>query len=59
MEKWEIVSHSNSPSLPALMPESGFGTYKLTGHAALNALKNALVAGYWHIDTAQFYGNVE
>jgi diketogulonate reductase-like aldo/keto reductase len=41
------------------MPEIGFGTYKLTGHAALTAVENALGAGYRHIDTAQFYGNEE
>ena len=59
MGKKEIVNHIKSPSLPALMPEIGFGTYKLTGHAALTAVEYALEAGYRHIDTAQFYGNEE
>lgn len=48
------MNHINRPSLPALMPEIGFGTYKLTGHAALAAVENALEAGYRHIGVSNF-----
>jgi 2,5-diketo-D-gluconate reductase B len=58
-KKKETVKHNNNPSLPAFIPQIGFGTYKLTGHAALTAVGYALEAGYRHFDTAQFYGNEE
>jgi 2,5-diketo-D-gluconate reductase B len=39
------------------IPALGFGTYKLTGDAGVNAVKTALGIGYRHIDTAQIYEN--
>ncbi len=40
-------------SIPAL----GFGTFRLTGDAAREAVESALALGYRHLDTAQMYGN--
>lgn len=42
-----------SPLLPAI----GFGTFRLEGREAIEAVKSALALGYRHIDTAQMYGN--
>jgi 2,5-diketo-D-gluconate reductase B len=39
------------------VPGIGFGTYKLTGHEAIDAVEFALGVGYRHIDTARFYDN--
>ncbi|MFB6125111.1 MAG: aldo/keto reductase [Halanaeroarchaeum sp.] len=39
------------------VPTLGFGTYKLTGEAGENAIRDALEMGYRHIDTAEFYDN--
>ncbi len=39
------------------MPLVGFGTWKLRGHQAHQAVLAALAAGYRHIDTATMYGN--
>lgn len=39
------------------MPILGLGTWKITGKAAVNAVKWALEAGYRHIDTAKLYNN--
>jgi 2,5-diketo-D-gluconate reductase A len=39
------------------MPLVGFGTWKLRGHQAHEALLTALQTGYRHIDTATMYGN--
>ena len=47
------VALSNSLSMPLL----GFGTWQLRGAAAYEAVRDALVAGYRHIDTATMYGN--
>ncbi|OFM51412.1 2,5-diketo-D-gluconic acid reductase [Aerococcus mictus] len=44
---------SNSVEIPAI----GFGTWKLEGDKAVNAVSYALEVGYRHIDTAQYYGN--
>jgi 2,5-diketo-D-gluconate reductase A len=41
----------------AHMPLIGFGTWKLRGHQAHQALLAALRTGYRHIDTATMYGN--
>lgn len=41
------------------VPCMGFGTYKLTGRECIKAVEDALLAGYRHIDTAQFYNNEE
>ena len=41
----------------AEIPKLGFGTWKLKGEDASNAVKVALDAGYRHIDTAQAYEN--
>ncbi|WP_022867379.1 aldo/keto reductase [Schaalia vaccimaxillae] len=45
-------------SLPTgrLMPQFGFGTYKVT-EGVYEAVSSALELGYRHIDTAQMYGN--
>jgi 2,5-diketo-D-gluconate reductase A len=47
------VALSNSQSMPLL----GFGTWQITGDAAYEAVRDALVAGYRHIDTATMYRN--
>ena len=47
------VALSNSLSMPLL----GFGTWQLRGAAAYEAVRDALVAGYRHVDTATMYGN--
>jgi diketogulonate reductase-like aldo/keto reductase len=35
----------------------GFGTWQITGQECEEAVKDAVVAGYRHIDTAQAYQN--
>lgn len=39
------------------MPLLGFGTYRMRGEPAYQAVLTALRAGYRHLDTAQLYGN--
>jgi 2,5-diketo-D-gluconate reductase A len=39
------------------MPMIGFGTWRLRGSAGYEAIREALRAGYRHIDTATMYGN--
>lgn len=39
------------------MPMIGFGTWQITGSACVTAVKDAVAAGYRHIDTAQAYQN--
>jgi 2,5-diketo-D-gluconate reductase A len=48
-----------SVTLPAggQMPLLGFGTWRLKGHSAREAVLAALTAGYRHLDTATMYGN--
>jgi 2,5-diketo-D-gluconate reductase A len=48
-----------SVALPggARMPLLGFGTWQIHGDAAYQAVRDALEAGYRHIDTATMYGN--
>jgi len=42
------------------MPWLGYGTYKIeNGCSVTDSVKQALEAGYRHIDTASFYGNEE
>ncbi len=41
----------------AQMPLLGFGTWQITGQAAVTATAAALEVGYRHIDTATVYGN--
>jgi diketogulonate reductase-like aldo/keto reductase len=50
---------SATATLPsgAAMPLLGFGTWQLTGSAAVEATRAALDAGYRHLDTATMYGN--
>ncbi|MEV4348486.1 aldo/keto reductase [Actinoplanes sp. NPDC049596] len=49
------------PALPlssgAQMPLLGFGTWQLRGDHAYQAVRDALEAGYRHLDTATMYGN--
>ncbi|AJY51820.1 2,5-didehydrogluconate reductase [Halomonas sp. KO116] len=40
-----------------VMPNPGFGTFRLEGETLKQSIHAALEAGYRHIDTAQFYGN--
>lgn len=42
---------------PVEMPLLGFGTWQLRGDAAYQAVRDALEAGYRHVDTATMYGN--
>ncbi len=39
------------------IPPFGVGTFRLTGQAATDSVRNALEVGYRAIDTAQIYGN--
>lgn len=39
------------------IPCVGYGTYKVAGDEAVQVIKDAIAAGYRHIDTATFYGN--
>ncbi|MBY4897946.1 2,5-didehydrogluconate reductase DkgB [Cupriavidus sp. AU9028] len=39
------------------VPSFGVGTFRLTGQAAVDSVRNALEVGYRAIDTAQIYGN--
>ncbi|HVX52149.1 MAG TPA: aldo/keto reductase [Chitinophagaceae bacterium] len=48
----KILSIHNTP-VPAL----GLGTYKLTGKQGQADIERALLLGYRHLDTAEFYGN--
>lgn len=41
------------------IPKIGFGTWEISNEAAKDVVKNAIEAGYIHIDTAQAYGNEE
>ena len=47
------VPLSGAPAMPLL----GFGTWQLRGKAAYEAVREALEAGYRHLDTATMYGN--
>jgi 2,5-diketo-D-gluconate reductase B len=40
-----------------VMPNPGFGTFRLEGDTLKQSIHAAFEAGYRHIDTAQFYGN--
>jgi 2,5-diketo-D-gluconate reductase A len=42
---------------PLAMPLLGFGTWQIRGQAAYEAVREALEAGYRHLDTATMYGN--
>ena len=39
------------------IPKLGFGTWRITGSACVEAVRDALEIGYDHIDTAAAYGN--
>jgi 2,5-diketo-D-gluconate reductase B len=39
------------------LPDFGLGTFRLTGSAVIDSVRNALELGYRAIDTAQIYGN--
>ena len=39
------------------IPSIGLGTWRLTGDACVDSVRTALDLGYWHLDTAQEYGN--
>ncbi|MBB5389916.1 MULTISPECIES: 2,5-didehydrogluconate reductase DkgB [unclassified Herbaspirillum] len=39
------------------IPSFGVGTFRLTGQAAIDSVRNALDVGYRAVDTAQIYGN--
>lgn len=39
------------------IPKLGFGTWRITGAACVEAVRDALEIGYDHIDTARAYGN--
>jgi len=55
---------TKAPDIPSVllpggvaMPMVGFGTWQLRGSAGYEAIRQALEAGYRHIDTATMYGN--
>ena len=39
------------------IPKLGFGTWRITGDACVEAVRDALELGYDHVDTARAYGN--
>jgi 2,5-diketo-D-gluconate reductase B len=39
------------------IPALGFGTWRLAGRDCVDGVRDALEAGYRHVDTAQFYDN--
>lgn len=43
----------------ATIPRLGFGTYQVPAEDAAKAVREAIAAGYRHIDTAQYYFNEE
>ncbi|MCC5808057.1 MAG: aldo/keto reductase [Opitutales bacterium] len=51
----------SQPTLPLphnqVMPQLGFGTFKLTGEEGTEAIRTALECGYRHLDTAAMYAN--
>lgn len=51
----KILKFDNGDNMQAI----GLGTWKSQGNALKTAVKNALYAGYRHIDTAKNYGNEE
>jgi diketogulonate reductase-like aldo/keto reductase len=54
MNNTDFFTLSNGVKIPAI----GFGTWQIpSGDIAYNSVKEALKAGYRHIDTAQAYGN--
>jgi diketogulonate reductase-like aldo/keto reductase len=52
---------ATAPTLPlrggGQIPVLGFGTWKMSGKTARDAVRTALDVGYRHIDTATIYGN--
>ena len=42
-----------------MIPQLGFGTWRLSGRACEEGVADALAAGYRHIDTAAMYDNEE
>jgi 2,5-diketo-D-gluconate reductase B len=40
-----------------MIPALGFGTWRLSGRSCIEAVADALAAGYRHVDTARAYGN--
>lgn len=44
-------------NVDAQIPILGFGTWQLNDTICVDAVKNALLTGYRHIDTADIYGN--
>ncbi len=54
MKSTDFFTLANGVKIPAI----GFGTWQIpSGDIAYNSVKEALKAGYRHIDTAQAYGN--
>ena len=41
------------------IPQVGFGTFRIPDDTAVQSVKDALAAGYRHIDTAAIYKNEE
>ena len=53
MKSWPTLTFHNGQTIPQL----GFGTWKLPGDQAYQAVRTALQVGYRHIDAADRYGN--
>ncbi len=54
MNKTDFFKIANGVTIPAI----GFGTWQIpSGEVTYNSVREALKAGYRHIDTAQAYGN--
>ena len=54
MKNSDYFTLANGVTIPAI----GFGTWQIpSGEVAYNSVREALNAGYRHIDTAQAYGN--
>ena len=55
MQKTERIVKAREIAIPAL----GFGTYELKGSTCREMVRDAVNAGYRHVDTAQAYDNEE
>jgi diketogulonate reductase-like aldo/keto reductase len=56
-EKLAIADLLSLPNSSTKIPRLGFGVYQSSTSQCVQSCRNALQAGYRHIDTAQFYAN--
>jgi 2,5-diketo-D-gluconate reductase A len=57
----EVMHMSSVPSITLndgnTIPQLGFGVFQIRPDQTAAAVRSALEVGYWHIDTAEMYGN--